>query len=223
MNTLIMIPAHNEEDSLFQTVEGLRRCCPNQDFLVVNDGSTDRTAQICRDHGYPLLDLPRQRGLAGAFRAGMTYAWQQGYDSMLQFDADGQHDPRYIVAMQKAMKEERLDVVIGARYPLAPRPRDARRLGEAILSWAIRRATGRTLFDPTSGMRLYNRRVMAAFLRHPGYRPEPDTLVRLMRAGARIGEVPVVMHDRQFGKSYLVLRRAAFYMLDMCVSILKQV
>ena len=96
MNTLIIIPAYNEEESLGSTVSRLTATVPDVDYLVVNDGSIDGTAQICRNNGYPFLDLPCNLGLAGAFQAGIKYAYRHGYDCAIQFDADGQHLPQYI-------------------------------------------------------------------------------------------------------------------------------
>ena len=91
MNTLIIIPAYNEEESLESTVSRLIATVPDVDYLVVNDGSSDGTVQICRENGYPFLDLPCNLGLAGAFQAGIKYAYRHSYDCAIQFDADGQH------------------------------------------------------------------------------------------------------------------------------------
>ena len=91
MRLLVIIPAYNEEESILSTVSNLREVCPQFDYLVVNDGSADNTAEICRKNGVNLLDLPVNLGLSGAVQAGMKYAWRQGYDAAVQFDADGQH------------------------------------------------------------------------------------------------------------------------------------
>ena len=93
---LIIIPAYNEAENIERVVENLRKSYPQWDYLVVNDGSKDNTAEICRWHGYPMLDLPVNLGLAGAFQAGIRYAYQNGYTAALQFDGDGQHEPCYI-------------------------------------------------------------------------------------------------------------------------------
>ena len=96
MKILLIIPAYNEEESLKKTVDSVIKKSPQVDFLVVNDGSKDGTAQVCRDNGYPFLDLPTNLGLAGAFQSGMKYAYRHSYDCAIQFDADGQHLPEYI-------------------------------------------------------------------------------------------------------------------------------
>lgn len=104
MKLLVIIPAYNEEENVLATVMELRRVCPEYDYLVVNDGSVDRTAAICREHGLHMLDLPVNLGLSGAVQAGMKYAYRHGYDAAVQFDADGQHRPEYLPLMLETME-----------------------------------------------------------------------------------------------------------------------
>ena len=112
---LLVIPAFNEEKNIERVVEDLVRGFPQLDYVVVNDGSRDCTAKICREKGYNLLDLPVNLGLAGCFQAGMKYAYRKGYRYAIQFDGDGQHRPEYIEAMRQKM-EEGYDIVIGSRF-----------------------------------------------------------------------------------------------------------
>ena len=112
---LIVIPAYNEEANIGTVVKELVQNYPEFDYIVVNDGSRDQTARICREHGYQLLDLPVNLGLAGCFQAGMKYAWQRGYSYAIQFDGDGQHRPEYIESMRKKM-DEGYEIVIGSRF-----------------------------------------------------------------------------------------------------------
>jgi len=93
---LAIIPAYNEEENIVSTVEDLRAHAPEVDYVVINDGSRDRTAAICRERGYRLISLPVNLGLAGGFQTGMKYAMRHGYDFAIQFDADGQHSAAYI-------------------------------------------------------------------------------------------------------------------------------
>ena len=102
---LIVIPAHNEEENIVPVVENLTCHYPEYDYVVVNDGSRDKTAAICRAHGYRLIDLPINLGLAGAFQTGLRYAAENGYDCAMQMDADGQHKPEYIAPMLQALKK----------------------------------------------------------------------------------------------------------------------
>lgn len=220
MKLLIVIPAYNEQENIERVVNNLIEHYPQYDYLVVNDGSKDRTAQICRENGYHLLDLPVNLGLAGAFQAGLRYAYRMGYDMAIQFDGDGQHDPGYIEKMAALMEKENLDVVIGSRFKEEKKPFSLRMLGNRMIQLAIKITTGVTIKDPTSGMRLLNRSMIREFAQNLNYGPEPDTVAYLIRTGAKVEEVQVRMMDRIAGESYFNLRRSIEYMTRMCVSIL---
>lgn len=219
MKTLVVIPAYNEEASLSATVRELREKAPGVDFVVVNDGSADRTAEICRAQGVPLLDLPTNLGLTGAFQTGMRYAWERGYDAAMQLDADGQHDPAFILPMMEEMEREGLDLLLGSRFAGRKRPRSLRMAGNALIEGAIRITTGRKITDPTCGMRLYGRRVMRHMACGPGARPEPDTIAWLIRNGAKTAEYPVSIRERTAGKSYLSFGKSIRYMAQMGINI----
>lgn len=220
MKVLIIIPAYNEEGNLECVVSGLRQACPQFDYVVINDGSTDHTEQLCRRNHYPCISLPTNLGIAGAVRTGMKYAYRKGYDMVLQFDADGQHLPQYIERMVTCMERERCDVVIGSRYlGSEAMPKNARTLGSRMILAAIWLTTGNRLSDPTSGMRLYSRRIVRQFIRDDNSAPEPDTLSYLFRLGADIREVPVNMAERLAGQSYLTPGNAAKYMIHMLMAI----
>ena len=103
---LVILPAYNEEASLPGTVRELREKAPGVDFVVVNDGSADGTEAVCRENGFPLLNLPTNLGLTGAFQTGMRYAFEEGYDAAVQLDADGQHDPAFLLPMLEKMETE---------------------------------------------------------------------------------------------------------------------
>ena len=191
MKTLIIIPAYNEEESLEATVAKLAATAPGVDYLVVNDGSADHTVDICRTNGYPFLDLPCNLGLAGAFQAGIKYAYRHGYDCAIQFDADGQHRPEYIQPMVDCMAREKCNVVIASRFYGGKMPFRIRTLGAKMITAAIWLTTGKYLSDPTSGMRLYDRHIIEQFVKDANNSPEPDTLSYLMRLGADIREIKV--------------------------------
>ncbi|MEG2083489.1 MAG: glycosyltransferase family 2 protein, partial [Oscillospiraceae bacterium] len=131
---LIIIPAYNEQESITRVVENLKQVCPSYDFVVVNDGSTDSTAGICRKNGYPLLDLPVNLGLSSAMQTGMRYANRRGYDCTMQFDADGQHLPEYIEPLMRKL-EDGADIVIGSRFINVRKPKTLRMAGSYLLSW----------------------------------------------------------------------------------------
>jgi len=219
MKVLVIIPAYNEAENIESVVEILKNQYPQYDYVVVNDGSKDQTAQICRENGYNLLDLPINVGLSGGFQAGMKYAKLNGYDAAIQFDGDGQHDPRYIQNLLEAMEKEGADIVIGSRFVEQKKPWTSRMIGSRIIHFAIWLTTGKKIADPTSGMRLFSKKVLSEFASSMNYGPEPDTICYLLRNGAKITEVQVEMHERTAGESYLNIPKSFWYMLCMTISI----
>lgn len=216
---LIIIPAFNEEANIERVVDRLIKEYPQYDYVVVNDGSRDRTGEICKKNGYSVLDLPVNLGLSGGFQTGMRYAMEQGYQYALQFDGDGQHRPEFIGAMKEKM-EEGYDIVIGSRFVTEKKPVSMRMLGSSLIEGAIRLTTGVKIKDPTSGMRMFNRKMIEEFARRLNFGPEPDTVSFLLKRGAKVAEVPVRMDERTGGVSYLTPVRAARYMILMLMSIL---
>lgn len=218
MKVLLVIPAYNEEESLESTIDSLK-CLPEYiDYIVVNDGSKDATADICRKNNYPFLDLPVNLGLAGAFQAGMKYAYRQKYDCAIQFDADGQHLPQYVVPLAEAVVEN--DIAIGSRFVDKKKPFSLRMAGSFLLEKTIKITTGKTIKDPTSGMRAFDARMIKQLALGLNFGPEPDTVSYLIkRANAKVVEVPVEMQERVAGESYLSLNNSIKYMLRMMISI----
>lgn len=220
MRILIIIPAYNEEECLVQTIRMLQDACPDIDYLVVNDGSTDRTREICEHNRFPHVNLPVNSGLSIGFQTGMKYADRHGYDAAVQFDADGQHLPEYIPIMARAMKQEEASIVIASRILAGETPVGARRVGSKLISALIRLTSGVRITDPTSGMRMYDRNVICQFARGRDLTPEPDTVALLARKGAKVSEIPARMQERQGGESYLDLPHVLSYMSRICFSIL---
>lgn len=220
MKVLIIIPAYNEDKSLNRVIEHLKNTCPQYDYLIVNDGSTDRTKKICRKNRYHVIHHPVNQGLTRAMQTGMKYALENDYDMALQFDADGQHLPEYIEDMVACMEEKDCDIVIASRFYGTKMPVRMRTVGGKMISAAIWMTTGKYLTDPTSGMRLYRKNIIRLFAKSTSYAPEPDTLAYLIRMGANVQEVKVEMKERKTGQSYLNPVNAAKYMVRVLSSIL---
>ena len=216
---LIIIPAYNEEGSIENVVNNIIQNYPQYDYVIINDGSRDKTSQICHENHYNIVDLPVNLGLAGAFQTGLRYAYEHGYKKAVQFDADGQHLPEYIQSLEEKI-DDGFDLVIGSRFVTEKRPNSLRMLGNILISSAIKLTTGKTIKDPTSGMRMFSEDLIKEFALNINYGPEPDTVSYLIRNGVKVAEAQVRMEDRQAGESYLTLSRSIKYMTQMFVSIL---
>lgn len=217
---LVIIPAYNEEESISSTVDELTSMLPGVDYVVVNDGSSDGTERICLEHGYNYVSLPVNSGLTVGFQTGMKYALRNGYDYALQFDADGQHRPEYISKMLNLAVAEDADIVIGSRFVNKCKEVSARMLGSRIITVAIKLTTGKRVADPTSGMRMFNRKMIERFANDDSLNPEPESISYLMKKGAKVREVQVEMRERQAGESYLNIPKSIAYMARACISIL---
>lgn len=220
MKLLVIIPAYNEQDCIVQTVAELRQAAPQYDYVVVNDGSKDATKSLCVEHSFNMIDLPVNIGLTGGFQAGMKYALRNGYDAAVQFDADGQHVPAYIEKLADEMERTGADIVIGSRFVTEKKSASMRMIGSRLISAMIKLTTGASISDPTSGMRLYNRKMIERFSAKSDFGPEPDSIAYLARKGAVVREVQVSMRERQAGESYLTFTRSIEYMMRTCISIL---
>lgn len=218
---LAIVPAYNEQDNIASTIEDLLANAPGVDYVVINDGSKDKTLEICKEHNYNIVSLPVNLGLAGAFQTGMRYALENRYDYAVQFDADGQHSAAYIWPMVEFAESDNLDIVLGSRFKTKKKSKtDPRMIGSILITRMILYTTRARISDPTSGMRLFNKRMIPMFANELDFSPEPDTIAHVARSGAKIGEIQVDMRERTAGESYLNLSRSISYMLRVCVSIL---
>lgn len=221
MRVLAVIPAFNEEECLANTVAELKATCPEVDYLVVNDGSSDGTADVIAQEGLNGVSLPINTGLTSAFRTGMKYALREGYDAVVQFDADGQHLPSYIPLMASKLKSTSADIVIASRYlDGTMKPTGARGAGSRLITFLIKLTCGKTITDPTSGLRMYSRKMINLFAKGFDIAPEPDMVALVARKYGLVVEIQAEMRERQGGESYLKLGNVIRYMSRTCLSIL---
>jgi len=218
MKVLLIVPAYNEEKNIVSVIDAIK--ARGYDYVVIDDGSADETKALCEKNGFNIVSLPINLGLADGFQTGMKYAYRRGYDAALQFDADGQHEPAYIQALVASMEETGADIVIGSRFVAKKRHFSPRMAGSYLISGMIKLTTGKSIQDPTSGMRLYNKGMIELFATKHDMAPEPDTLAYCLRKHMKVVEVPVEMQERLSGKSYLTVSRSMLYMLRTCMSIL---
>ena len=213
-SVLVIVPALNEEESLSRTLEEVRRAAPQVDLLVVDDGSSDATAQVARARGVAVLHHAVNLGVGAALQTGFRWAVLHDYQIGIQLDADGQHDPRDLEALIAPVREGRCDVAIGSRYVsrTAYRAPLSRRIGMLLFSAVVRLLTGQTIHDTTSGYRAYGRRVMEVCQHDfPKDFPDAPLLIDLARRGFRCLEVPVEMRERSAGRSFYTLGKSLYY------------
>ncbi|MET7822926.1 glycosyltransferase family 2 protein [Micromonospora zamorensis] len=213
--TLIIIPALNESGSIADVVGEVRGELPGVDVLVVDDGSTDRTAAVAVAAGARVAKLPYNLGVGGAMRLGYRYARDNDYDVAIQIDADGQHDPRYVPKLVDLLDDN--DLVIGARFAGEGdyNVRGPRRWAMVMLSAVLSKVAHTKLTDTTSGFRAANRRVIEMFATwYPAeYLGDTvETLVHTARRGYRIQQVPVAMRKRMAGTPSHSPARAMIYL-----------
>ena len=222
MKVLVIIPCYNESSNIVQVVNNLRTACPQVDYIIVNDCSTDNTRQILKEHQLNYLDLPVNLGIGGGVQCGYLYAMEQGYDITIQMDGDGQHDPRYLNQVIEPVAQGKLDLCIGSRFIQKKGFQTSfmRRLGIRFLSGLIRLLTGQQLLDVTSGYRACNRAMTAFFAAHYAQDyPEPEAILAACLAGFRVGEAAVVMQERHGGVSSINAVKSVYYMVKVSLSL----
>ena len=157
--------------------------------------------------------------MASGIQLGMKYAYQYNYDIVIQFDGDGQHQAKYLPDLVHEI-ENGYDITIGSRFINKKKPKTIKMLGSMLLSIAIKITTAKTIKDPTSGMRAYNKLIIEKFVQNASLTPEPDTLVYMLKKKFKIKEIQVEIQDRKFGKSYLSPIKSIEYMVNMFFSII---
>ena len=223
MKKLIIIPAYNESENIVGTVEDIKKNAPDFDYVVINDCSTDNTLQILKEHGYNYVSLPINLGIGGAVQTGYKYAEKYGYDIAVQVDGDGQHDPAFLAKMADYLEERDLDMVIGSRFIDKEGFQSSfmRRVGIVYFTGLIKLLTGKTITDPTSGLRLAGKKVIKLFAEnYPKDYPEPETAVTAINHGMKIEEIPVIMRARQGGVSSITMKKSVYYMIKVTIAII---
>ena len=223
MKSIVIIPAYNEEKSIVKTVNDIKENAKGFDYVIVNDCSTDRTLEICKENNLCVLNLPINLGIGGAVQTGYLYAYKNGYDYAVQFDGDGQHDAKFLGEMRDYMESYDVDLLIGSRFIEKEgfQSSGIRRFGIKYFSHLIKLLTGVRITDPTSGMRMANRSVMEIYANcYPKDYPEPESAVAILNVGKKIEEYPVVMREREEGVSSISPIRSVYYMIKVTLAIL---
>lgn len=220
---LLIIPAYNEEENIESVVNNIQQNYPQYDYVIVNDGSRDRTEEICEDNEYRLLNLPLNLGIGGAVQTGYRYALKNHYDIAIQIDGDGQHDIAYVEKLIEPILSGRADITIGSRFLEKEgfQSSATRRMGISFLSGLIHMLCFQKVKDVTSGFRAVNKKFIKLYAEnYPSDYPEPEAIVAAIMHRGKIIEVPVVMKERAGGSSSINLRRSIYYMIKVTLAIL---
>jgi len=220
---LVLIPAFNEAGKIVEVLERVRSVVPDSGILVVNDGSSDTTAELAVRAGALVVSHPFNLGYGVTIQTGYKYALNSGYDLVVQIDGDGQHDPQYIPKLLEPIMSGAADFVIGSRFlgETGYIPSLPRRMGMLLFRKIVTTVIRQPISDCTSGYQAFGRKVLHLFCRDvfPVDYPDADVLITLHRAGLRIGEVPVKMYANQEGKSMHSGFKPMYYVFKMLLSI----
>lgn len=220
---LVAIPARNEEKSIGGVLEGLGRELPGLDVLVVDDGSSDGTRQVAEGLGATVAHHPCNLGYGRAIQTAIKYARVEGYDHLVTVDADGQHPPEAARSLLERFLAEDLDLCIGSRFVAAGGYRDVelgRRAGMLVFSWLSGLVVGQRFYDTTSGLKVMRASVFEAFSHGHFVDFHVEAIVYLTQLGFRVGEHPVVMRERQHGRSMYSLLTGATYPMKTMLMVL---
>jgi glycosyltransferase involved in cell wall biosynthesis len=227
-DTLVFVPAWNEEDNLPAVLDELALVLPQADVLVVDDGSTDGTAEVARGRGAEVISFGANRGLPAGIAAGYGYAAEHGYAFCGRVDADGQHPVTELARLLERVRSGVCDVAVGSRFASGDgyaayryMPTAARRFGTAVLRRSMEVALRRPFLDATSGMYAANTKALPILARpYTSEAPEVQALLRLQEEGMRVDEVPVDMRPRASGESKLQGKKALMVVVTIAGTLL---
>jgi glycosyltransferase involved in cell wall biosynthesis len=222
---IAIVPARNEERAIAGVLDELRAFDPALDVVVVDDGSLDRTAAIARAHGAAVVRLPFNLGIGGAVQTGFKYALEHGYDEAVRLDGDGQHIPSELPKLIGPLEAGDADIVVGSRFAAGGadgeyRPPLARRAGIRFFAGIVSLLVRQRVTDTTSGFQALNRRGIALFAAdYPHDYPEVEATVMVVKHRLRLKEVPVVMREREHGRSSINALRSIYYVLKVTLAL----
>jgi len=224
LRRVAIVPAFQEEAVIASLVLEIKSFDPSLDIVVVDDGSTDRTAASAAAAGAAVVRLPYNLGIGGAVQTGFKYALERGYDIAVRLDGDGQHDPAELPKLLEPLARDDADVVVGSRFAGGDReyrPAFARRAGIRWFAGLVSLLTRQQLTDTTSGFQAVNARGIRLFAAdYPHDYPEVEAAVMVVRHRLRILEVPVRMRERELGASSITTLRSLYYAIKVTLALL---
>jgi glycosyltransferase involved in cell wall biosynthesis len=222
LRRVAIVPAYNEEGSVGKVVDDLRTFDPGLEVVVVDDGSTDRTAEVALARGARVVRLPFNLGIGGAVQTGFRYAWEHDFDVAVRVDGDGQHDPAELGAVLEPVLAGDADVAVGSRFigGVGYRSSRSRRVGIRLLALSVSALTRQRITDPTSGFQAANRLGIRLFAAdYPHDYPEAEAAVMISKHALRLREVPVAMRARETGRSSITAVRSVYYMVKVVLAL----
>src|SRR5919109_1060755 len=219
---IAIVPAFNEERNVGRVIEEIRAFDPAFEIVVVDDGSTDRTAEVAAKRGATVLRLPFNLGIGGAVQTGYHYALEHGFQLAVQIDGDGQHDPSQLDKLLAPLLAGEADVVVGSRFAEGGKyaAGRSRRLGIRLFAALVSALCRQRLTDTTSGFRAVNRKGICLFAAdYPHDYPEVEAIVMAVRQRLRLREVAVSMRVREAGHSSITPLRSAYYVVKVTLAV----
>ena len=222
LRRIAIVPALNEEATVGRVIDEINTFDPGFDIVVVDDGSTDRTAGMAADRGAHVLRLPFNLGIGGAVQTGYRFAFERGYDIAVQVDGDGQHDPSQLPLILEPVVSGHADLCVGSRFASGSGYQSSftRRLGIRLFAWVVSGVVRQKVTDTTSGFRAVNRKGIALFAAdYPHDYPEVEATIMCVKHKLRLREVPVEMRERGGGESSITALRSIYYMTKVLLAI----
>ena len=223
MKILVIIPAYNEEKNIVNVINNIEKDCPNVDYVIINDCSKDNTKKVIEERGFNYVSLPVNMGIGGGVQTGYKYAVEHDYDTAIQIDGDGQHDPKYIEKLIQPILNGEADMTIGSRFIQKEGFQTSfmRRVGINFLKYLIKLCCGVKITDATSGFRATNKKLTKEFSENYAQDyPEPEAIIHSILNGYKVKEVPVIMHERQEGESSINMTKSVYYMIKVSLAII---
>ena len=222
--TIAIVPARNEAGSIGGVVDEIRAFDPELDVVVIDDGSTDATAEVARSRGAAVVSLPFNLGIGGAVQTGFKYALAHGYELAVRLDGDGQHDPAELPKLIGPVVAGEADIVVGSRFhggDSSYRPPLARRIGIGFFARLVSALVRQRVTDTTSGFQALNRHGIELFAAdYPHDYPEVEATVMVIRHRLRLMEVQARMREREHGSSSITVLRSLYYMVKVTLALL---
>ncbi|HYL38940.1 MAG TPA: glycosyltransferase family 2 protein [Bryobacteraceae bacterium] len=221
-NFLVLIPAFNESGAIADVIREVREVAPRAPILVVDDASRDGTCDRATSAGAEVLRLPYHLGLGGCVQAGYRLAYELGYHYVIRVDGDGQHDPKYIPDLLRALRTTGCHMAIGSRFYQnnGEHTSIVRAIGIWVFRLVLRPILGQPVHDPTSGFVGVNREALQVFSQSfPLEYPEIEALVVLQRKRFRFQEVPCRMRRRKAGRSSITAVKSLYYIIHVLLGV----